>query len=132
VNGKIYAIGGILPRTVEEYDPVSDTWTARASMLTDRYDLTAAAVNGKVYAIGGSDDTNDPESLALNSVEEYDPVGNTWTTFYSMPTARCGLAAAAVNSRVYALGGIDGSLGSMAINEELDLGLRTLFAHKKN
>ena len=49
-NGKIYAIGGYNPdesghgylATVEEYDPETDTWTARAPMPTPRYGLAAA------------------------------------------------------------------------------------------
>jgi N-acetylneuraminic acid mutarotase len=61
VNGKIYAIGGDLrgrgaplsTSTVEEYDPATDTWTARADMPTARWGLSASVVNGKIYAIGG-------------------------------------------------------------------------------
>jgi len=44
-----------------------DTWTPKAPMPTARYEL-AAAVNGKVFAIGGLGG-----SSILNTVEEYTP-----------------------------------------------------------
>lgn len=76
VNGKIYAIGGCIgpPQApqpssiVEEYDPVTDTWTRKADMPTARGFLSASAVNGKIYAIGGWMLPN----VYLSTVEEYD------------------------------------------------------------
>jgi len=65
------------------------------SMPTPRYGLAAAAVNGKIYAIGGSS-SGGPRS----TVEVYDPGSNSWSTAASMPTARAGLAAAAVNGKI--------------------------------
>ncbi len=115
VNGKIYAIGGIDDAssaigfrlaTVEEYDPLANTWATRASMPTARFLLGAAAVNGKIYAIGGSPSLGPP---VIATVEEYDTAANTWTTKASMPTARAHVAVAAVNGKVYAIGGTNGS-----------------------
>jgi N-acetylneuraminic acid mutarotase len=76
VNGKIYAIGGCIgpPQApqpssiVEEYDPVTDRWTRKADMPTARGFLSASAVNGKIYAIGGWMLPN----VYLSTVEEYD------------------------------------------------------------
>ena len=54
VNGRIYVMGGEGGRNaLDEFQP----WAALAPMLTERYFLTAAAVelgSGKVYAIGGT------------------------------------------------------------------------------
>jgi N-acetylneuraminic acid mutarotase len=123
VNGKIYAIGGIngvALGTNEEYDPVSDTWTTKASMPTPRTGLIVAVVNNKIYAIGGSNSSAVP--LATNEV--YDPVSDTWTTGLTpMPTARCNFAGGVVNGKIYAIGGVAGSGGSIspvATNEEYD------------
>jgi hypothetical protein len=72
VNGKIYAIGGMDSNhlsSVEEYDPATNTWTAKADMSTARSGLTTSAVNGKIYAIGGWVGY----STVLSTVEEYDP-----------------------------------------------------------
>jgi N-acetylneuraminic acid mutarotase len=109
VNGKIYAIGGYLEdglgtgylATVEEYDPLVDAWSTKLDMPTARRHLAAAAVNGKIYAIGGFNlDTYD-----LATVEEYDPLGDAWTTKPDMPTGRYKLAAASVDGKIYAIGG---------------------------
>ncbi len=117
VNGKIYAIGGqdsasIALNTVEVYDPISNSWNTPnplvgppAPMPTARSSLAAAAVSGKVYAIGGLSSA----SSSLNTVEVYDPSTNAWSTAASMPTARDALGAAVVNGKVYAISGFGGS-----------------------
>jgi N-acetylneuraminic acid mutarotase len=124
-NGKLYAVGGgggdtgtVSNRVavVEEYDPVTDHWTAKAPMPTARVLLgLAAATNDKLYAVGGLGGANTVASLA--TVEEYDPATNSWTMKAPMPTPRqhLGLAAAS-NGRIYAVGG--GSPGTVV--EEYD------------
>jgi len=102
--------------TNEEYDPATNTWTAKAAMPTARYDLAAAAPgNGRLYAVGGY-----TGSAIVATNEEYDPATNTWTAKAAMPTARYYLAAAAPgNGRLYAVGGFAGS-APVAANEEYD------------
>src|SRR5260370_889622 len=121
VNGKIYAIGGLAAglaasfnrlNQVEVYDSNSNSWSTVASMPTARDSLAAAVLNGNIYAIGGFS-SNTP----LDTEEVYDHVSNSWTTSSAiggspgtvvpMPTARWGLAAAAVHGKVYAIGGIN-------------------------
>jgi hypothetical protein len=55
--GKIYAVGGFNydgeQRTVEEYDPATDTWQSIKSMLTPREMLASAVAGGKLYVSGG-------------------------------------------------------------------------------
>jgi N-acetylneuraminic acid mutarotase len=107
VDGKIYAIGGyaaaVSPgmRTVEEYDPATDTWTTKAPMPTGRHWLSTSVVNGKIYAIGGSVF----EYTGLSVVEEYDPATDTWTQKADMPTRRLSLATSVVDGIIYAIGG---------------------------
>src|SRR5262249_12590832 len=106
--------------TVEIYDPTTNSWSTGAPMPTARTGLVAAAVNGKVYAIGGLVNgplfTGAPTVCSiyyyvcytftmLNTLEIYDPVTNTWTAGAPMPTARGNLAAAVVNGKIYAIGG---------------------------
>lgn len=50
------------------YDAVTDTWIRKADMPTARGSLSAASVNGKVYAMGGEKTIFAPLSI----VEEYD------------------------------------------------------------
>jgi len=94
-------------------EPAAFTWTAKTAMPTGRYGLAAAAVNNKIYAIGGYTTTYG----AVN--EEYNPATNSWLTKAAMPTARYFLAAAAVNNKIYAIGG-NGSSTYLATNEEYD------------
>ncbi|MEW6232559.1 MAG: kelch repeat-containing protein, partial [Chloroflexota bacterium] len=124
-NGKIYVIGGynsagLFAGTVEEYDPVTDTWAIRASMPTPRWNAgAAAATNGKVYVIGGQNSLT-AGAGALNAVEEYDPATNTWVARASMPTARHSFGVvAASNGKIYVIGGYNSS-GFLATVEEYD------------
>jgi len=81
-------------------------WKSKTNMLTAREGLAAATLNGKIYAIGGSGGT--VVSDHLNVVEEFDPTvgpNGTWTRKADMPTGRFGLAAAALNGKIYAIGG---------------------------
>jgi len=108
VDGKIYTIGGWdgsrWVSTVEMYDPATDTWTRKADMPTARFVLSSEAVNGKIYAIGGVATLN-PAGPVLDTVEEYDPVTNTWSPKADMPTASHALATGVVNGKIYAIGG---------------------------
>lgn len=140
LNGKIYAFGGfILPKSgppaweplnnAWEYDPASDSWKALAPMPTKRGSTCAAVVGGKIYVIGGAG--NHPGSLesallanlphrSLPTVEEYDPVANTWRTRSPMPTARNHAAVGAVGGRIYVIGGrVGAAFMSVASNTDV-------------
>jgi hypothetical protein len=131
VDGKILVIGGILNceytsslSTVEEYDPATDTWTAKTSMPTARTALSACVVNGKIYAIGGASNYKSTATI-FSTVEEYDPVTDSWMSMAEMPTARQSLSTNVVNGKIYAIGGSTIAfpwLGN-AIVEEYDTGL---------
>ena len=119
VDGKIYAIGGanwnnvtsegIFYTTVEEYDPVTDTWMTKSDMSTARYALSTSAVNGKIYAIGGTTwDYITATRTFFSTVEEYDQVKDTWTTMMDMPTARFHFGTSVVDDWIYAIGGQPG------------------------
>lgn len=76
-------------------------WRTRASMPTPRFEAGAAAVNGKIYVIGGF------SGSALTTTEAYDPVTDTWTPRTDMPTARRSPVVATVNNKIYAIGGMN-------------------------
>lgn len=111
VNDKIYVIGGSngalgvggehALATVEEYDPATDTWTAKADMLTVRGIHTSGVVNGRIYVIGGAEA---PFKLTPE-VYKYDPMKDRWESAANIPTPRIYLSASEVNGRLYAIGG---------------------------
>jgi N-acetylneuraminic acid mutarotase len=130
VNGKIYAIGGSrwdnvnakldVFSTVEEYDPKTDKWTAKADMPTKRsfFTSSASAADGLIYVVGGGDEENKGNMLSL--VEQYDPVADKWERKADMPTARV-TCTAMVNGKIYAIGGYLGkNRGILSIVEEYD------------
>jgi N-acetylneuraminic acid mutarotase len=76
VNNKIYAIGGFYGSTANEaYDPLTDAWTTKTAMPTERWAHAAAVVNNKTYVIGGWNG-----SLLANNEEAELPMSD--ITFY--------------------------------------------------
>jgi N-acetylneuraminic acid mutarotase len=63
-----------------------------------------AAVNGKVYVIGGMVGTN-----VTGLVQIYDTASDTWTTGAPKPTPLTYIYAAAINGKIYVPGGYDGN-----------------------
>lgn len=118
LNGKIYAIGGSQypgsqlngPRiqalnAVEEYDPARDTWATRSNMPNRRMGHKAAALNGKIYVIGGVLNNVEGQMITTGLVEAYEPLTDSWETKAAMPTPRTGPEIVVVNDRIYAIGG---------------------------
>src|ERR1051326_6228301 len=66
-----------------------------------------AASGGKIYAVGGqTSEQSEPDKAGfVNTVYEYDPAANRWTTKAPMPTARSGGAAAVIGDKIYVAGG---------------------------
>jgi N-acetylneuraminic acid mutarotase len=138
VDGKLYVFGG---RTVgsnsslsssyvnlnsnEMYDPISDTWTSKAPMPSNRSGLAAAAYeDGKIYVFGGEDAIS---VMTFDNNEKYDPKTDKWTSENPMPTARHGLAAVFDNitKRIYVIGGgIEAGNSVSNINEVFLVGRR--------
>jgi len=122
-HGKIYAFGGfVLPQAgppawvpidnAWEYDPASDNWRALAPLPTRRGSPVAVSAGDKIYVIGGA--TVLPGATAVHpaqphssvgAVEEYDPATNTWRSRAPLPTPRNHAVGAAVNGKIYVIGG---------------------------
>ena len=74
------------------YDPQANAWTQLASMSAARSCHASAAVGGKLYVFGGSDD----EGGGRNTAEVYDPVSGSWAQGPSLTSARDSVAAVAL------------------------------------
>ncbi len=90
----------VIPAAHAAY-PSADSWTTMAPMPTYRIGLGAAAVNGKIYAIGGDTGARQP----FHTNEMYDPATDTWTTKAPMPTARSSFGIAVYRNKIYCIGG---------------------------
>jgi len=115
VNGRVYAIGGLRDwtdslaprRVVEAYDAAQDTWlTGFAPMPQTRWFCGCAALDGKIYVIGGTDGC-----CQVSRVDRFDPAANRWDTVAPLPWLRQGLGACANQGLVYAVGGFAGIPG---------------------
>lgn len=81
----------------------TNTWVLTTPMLSKRCRLGVAALNGKLYAVGGYDG-----SVFLRSVECYDPVSKQWMALKAMNVKRSRVAVVATYGKLYAIGGYDG------------------------
>jgi peroxiredoxin/N-acetylneuraminic acid mutarotase len=125
VRGKIYMIGGATTvdgskapyftfmgpcnvlSTNDVYDPATNKWEGRKPMAVPRNHAFAAAVNGKVYVIGGRTGHGFIMSATnTDTVEEYDPANDLWSAPKErMPTARSGGGCGTDGRRIYVAGG---------------------------
>jgi N-acetylneuraminic acid mutarotase len=99
LDGRIYVLGGwdntnTPLAVVEVYTPSTNSWKTLASLTTPRAAFGAVAVGASagdftIYAVGGLGSG----SSLLDSVEKYDPAGDSWTAAPSMPFGLQGLSA---------------------------------------
>jgi N-acetylneuraminic acid mutarotase len=93
--------------TNDVYDPATNKWESRKPMSVPRNHSFAAAVNGKIYVIGGrTGSAYIMTATNTNVVEEYDPVADRWSgPLQRMPTARSGGGYGTDGRRIYCAGG---------------------------
>jgi N-acetylneuraminic acid mutarotase len=111
IGNDVYVIGGFVPpnqttATVERLH--GKRWSLRASLPVALNHAAAVGHHGHVYVAGGyasRDGLSDP----VRSLYRYDPVRDRWTRLPDMPTARAALALGAIDGRLYAAGGSDGT-----------------------
>ena len=113
---RIYLVGGYecdgeeVVSTVQVYDPVLDSWCEVASMAMTRCAHGAAALDGKLYVMGGRevrDSTSGPPmGPPIAEAEVYDPEADDWQPLPNMLMSRYSLAAVAVGGKIYAIGGV--------------------------
>jgi hypothetical protein len=129
LDNLIYTVGGSTKNiichdtalgTVQVYDPLTNAWSDKAPLQTPRLQigLGADGVHHLLYAIGGT--TAAPNYAALDTVEVYNPATDSWTIKQHLNTPRGLPAVAAVNGKIYAIGGQAQDHGLIATVEEFD------------
>lgn len=130
LDGKLYAIGGTIGSCFpggwssnvpmnEVYDIATDSWSTRAPMPTARSGVGAAALEGKIYVIGG-EGWVDRSGGVFHANESYDPKTNSWAEEPGMPTPRHGFAKGVLDGKLYAVSGVamdEGPFSVVAVTE---------------
>ena len=102
---RIYVIGGI-PSMIQAYNPMSRQWRQMMDMSDIRRGFSQVVVKDDIYLIGGFTLIGGlPKYLA--TVDVYTPHAEAWSDMPAMPTAIQPYGAAAVNGKIYVLGGHD-------------------------
>jgi hypothetical protein len=117
-QNQIYVVGGVsctsncqqfynAVGTLEAYDPQTDTWEQLPPMPTPRVGPLVAALNGKIYVMGGFNRENgtDFELFTRRVVEIYNIATRTWIRGPDMLKPRAWGKAVVLNGEIYVLGG---------------------------
>ena len=127
VNGKIYVIGGrtghalILTASntdvVEEYNPVTNMWSAPRNRMPTARSGGVSATDGRRIYVAGGEVTTTAVVGAHNAIEAYDPAINAWITLPPMPMPRHGLAGGVINDRLHLVSGMIQSAGALVFQD---------------
>ena len=107
-GGKFYLNGGYTSacggscmgntHSLDIYNPATNTWSTRLGRGSTA--TTGAALNGKLYVLGGEGDTFN------KTVNAYDPVTNTWTNKAPLPEGSALGTATSANGKLYYIEGL--------------------------
>ncbi|MBX7244262.1 MAG: hypothetical protein K1X53_02115 [Candidatus Sumerlaeaceae bacterium] len=92
---------------------LSSGWVSRAPMPAGTSRVGLAVLDGKIFAIGGS------QGPVTDQNVRYDTATNTWLTRASMPTPREHVTCGEFNGLIHAIGGYspNGGIGALDLNE---------------
>ena len=125
--GPIYAVAPVFGGGTganNAYNPVTNTWAARAPDPHPRSRLGAGVFGSKFYAAGGQ--------LTNRKINEgYDRAANTWSARASIPQGRSLYGAGVLGSKFYAAFG-KGSLAALSTNYAYDPSANTWAARAGN
>ena len=101
---EMWVMGGYLGRdwlaTAEAYNPRTNKWRSRPSLIQHRNGAVAGVVGGRLVVAGG----NDENGSHLTSAEVYTPNG--WTPLPDLPHGTWMATSCVLNGRFYVVGGV--------------------------
>jgi len=123
LDGKLYAVGGAtmdeggygISTLVRRYDPTTNAWTEVAPLPSPRASHGAAAVGGKLYIVGGQEDT----SGTTNKVSVYDPTTDTWSDVNSGVSQVLYPGVASFGGMLFVAGGAGTNDGAIVVSDDL-------------
>lgn len=102
LGDEIYFVAG---RTTEakvpfffKFSPEQNKWTRLADIPQATFNIALAAVNGRIYAIGGD--------LFQDANRQYNPQTDTWTIVAPMPTGRQHIDCGVYEDEIFVMGGL--------------------------
>jgi len=105
IGNIMYVVGDGSSKTLA-YNISNNTWTDTLAQRQHVYkDQVMHAVNGKLYLFGGVKYTPTGKN-ALNYVQIYNPVTNSWSLGASMPTGAFAINSGVINGKIYVAGGV--------------------------
>lgn len=119
VGGKLYCLGGQENHNVagtdvdnvHEYDPTTDTWTAKASIpfAYSHNEPSTFTLNGQIIMAGGRTFGNPGYEKVLS----YDPATDTWSEICDLPVPLAGAEAGMIGNELFVAHGLDGQTSSV-------------------
>ncbi|WP_322001747.1 Kelch repeat-containing protein [Marinobacter alexandrii] len=109
-NGMAYTAGGLAERAsavrneFNAFDPQANRWLKLARLPTARHHITLSALGGAIYALGGFSGEF-PNWKPESSAYAYDLKTGKWTKIPALPVARGEHVSAAVDGKIYVIGG---------------------------
>jgi N-acetylneuraminic acid mutarotase len=109
-DGIIYIAGGILNDIVttstafEAFNASQNSWTKLKPLPAPRHHITPAAIDDKIYAMGGFDGPY-PEWELKADMFVYDIASNSWQQGLSLPEPVGEHVAIALNNKIHVIGG---------------------------
>jgi N-acetylneuraminic acid mutarotase len=107
---KLFMFGGVnntsatVYNTTRIYDIATNSWTTGATMPEPRQQMAAGYYDGKIYVAGGYSTAN--AGSETNTIWEYDPVANTWSTSRAnIPASLSGPGYGIIDGHLYVAGG---------------------------
>ena len=109
----VSVLAGMLAAPAVFAQEQSATWSRAAPLPQPRTEMKAATIGGKIYLVGGSwDEATEPERISnytTGFLTEYDPQSNSWREHTRAPEGLTHQAVAALDGKLYVLGGFGGS-----------------------
>ncbi|XP_007939120.2 kelch-like protein 35 [Orycteropus afer afer] len=106
IQGQLFVVGGFdglrRLRSVERYDPFSNTWAAATPLLEAVSSAAVAPCAGQLYVIGGAGQ----DGLNVNKVQCFDPKEDRWILRSPAPFSQRCLEAVSLDDTIYVVGGL--------------------------
>jgi N-acetylneuraminic acid mutarotase len=126
ISIRVYVAGGVQPGTVPftktlyVYNANANQWSVKAPMPLAGGCGGSAAISGILYVLIGCDATTSPTGGAKGILLRYNPNKDTWTTMASAPSGHQFPGVAALQGKLYVVGGKNSSGGVSTALEVYD------------